>query len=359
MAEENEDQGLVKAFGKLLNLVVFLLLVILGLFTALIYTNSSKQKKSVVTAIERSFVVENSGSQNLNPVIDTTYYWNAPDEANLATDPKKERVLYGKELIAHTSIYFGPKGTISKESTNGMNCQNCHLNAGTKVFGNNYSAVATTYPKYRARSGTKEDIPKRVNDCFERSLNGKTLKIDSKEMQSIIAYLKWLGKDVPAGKKPAGSGFQQIAYLERAADPEKGKLVYVQKCQSCHQQSGEGLMNSDGTAFTYPPLWGDHSYNNGAGLYRLSNFARFVKYNMPMGASHTNVQLSDEEAWDVAAFVNSQPRPKKDLKKDWPKIEEKPFDHPYGPYADSFSESQHKNGPYQPILDASAKTKKK
>ncbi len=283
-------------------------------------------------------------------------YWKAPDESKLE-GAQKELVLYGKDLIAHTSVYFGENGKVAY-STNGMNCQNCHLDAGTKVFGNNYSAVASTYPKYRSRSGAIENIYKRVNDCFERSLNGKALDTTSKEMSAIVAYINWLGKDVKKGEKPEGSGFKDLAFLDRAADPEKGKDVYVAKCQSCHQANGLGLMNGDKTAFTYPPLWGDKSYNDGAGLYRLSNFAKFVKYNMPLGASHEATQITDEEAWDVAAFVNSQPRPKKDITKDWPKIEEKPFDHPFGPFADGFSEKQHKFGPFKPIKEKQEAMKK-
>jgi thiosulfate dehydrogenase len=235
------------------------------------------------------------------------------------------------------------------------------LEAGTKVFGNNYSAVASSYPKFRARSGAIESMSKRINDCFERSLNGAALDTNSKEMLAIKAYMNWLGKGLVKGIKPLGSGFKDLAFLERAADPELGKAVYIDKCQSCHQATGSGLMNGDKTAYTYPPLWGDHSYNNGAGLYRLSNFAKYVKYNMPLGVSHTSTQLSDEEAWDVAAFVNSQVRPMKDTKKDWPKIEAKPFDHPFGPYADGFDEKQHKYGPFKPIkekLDAMKKEKK-
>jgi thiosulfate dehydrogenase len=192
---------------------------------------------------------------------------------------------------------------------------------------------------------------KRINDCFERSLNGRALDTNSKEMQSIVDYMKWLGKDVAKGVKPAGSGFKDLAFLDRASDPEKGKAIYSEKCQSCHQQNGAGLMNGEKTAFTYPPLWGDKSYNDGAGLYRMSNFAKFVKYNMPLGVSHNSTQLTDEEAWDIAAFVNSQPRPKKNIKNDWPKIEEKPFDHPFGPYADGFDEKQHKYGPFKPIQE--------
>jgi thiosulfate dehydrogenase len=142
-------------------------------------------------------------------------------------------------------------------------------------------------------------------------------------MQAITAYMNFLGTDVKKGEKPEGSGLKKLAFLDRAASPENGDLVYKAKCQSCHQANGEGLLNVDKTAYTYPPLWGKNSYNDGAGLYRISNFASYVKYNMPLGASHDNSSVTDEEAWDLAAFVNSQPRPKKDIKKDWPKIEKK------------------------------------
>lgn len=354
--EEQEKQSLLKVVNQLLGLTVVLFLGIIILGYVLIFgvpdlsSNQDKTKNETATVAKP---VE---------ITDTTKYWQAPDEASLAGLPNKELILYGKDLIIHTADYFGPAGKVSKNKINGMNCQNCHLDAGTKVFGNNYSAVASTYPKYRARSGATEDIYKRINDCFERSLNGQALAIESKEMQGIAAYINWLGKDVNNGEKPAGSGFKELAFLNRAADPNNGKSVYSQKCVSCHQANGEGQWNDTKTAFIYPPLWGEHSYNVGAGLYRLSNFAKYVKYNMPLGVSHNNTQLSDEEAWDLAAFVNSQLRPKKDLQKDWPKIAEKPFDHPFGPYADGFSETQHKYGPFKPIktkLDSLKKSKEK
>lgn len=266
-------------------------------------------------------------------------------------------IWYGHELVANTTKYLGPKGSVLQIS-NGMNCQNCHLAAGTKPWGNNYGAVYSTYPKFRDRSGGTETIYKRVNDCFERSLNGTALDTTSKEMQAIYAYIKWLGEDVQRGEKPKGSGIAELPYLNRAADPQKGKEVYVQKCQTCHAANGEGVLNLAGNGYAYPPLWGKNSYNNGAGLFRLSRFAGYVKTNMPFGADYHTPQLSNEEAWDVAAFVNSQPRPTKDLKNDWPDISKKPVDHPFGPYADSFTEQQHKYGPYGPIKDYRDQQKK-
>lgn len=101
-----------------------------------------------------------------------------------------------------------------------------------------------------------------------------------------------------------------------------------------------------GRGFAFPPLWGEKSFNTGAGLFRISNFAKYVYANMPQGATYLQPILTEEEAWDVAAYVIAQARPRKDFKGDWPKLETKPFDHPFGPYADSLSEVQHKYGPW-------------
>ena len=284
--------------------------------------------------------------------IDST--WVAP---SLFTDQEtqgreRELVIYGQDLVAHTAKYLGPKGSVLP-ITNGMNCQNCHLDAGTRAWGNNFGAVYATYPKFRERSGSVEDIHKRVNDCFERSLNGKAIDTNSREMRAIYTYLKWLGKDVPKNKKPYGSGLEKLAFLSRAASPDAGRQVYTNKCQTCHGPSGEGQPNPDGKTFATPPLWGNQSYNDGAGLYRLSNFASFVWNNMPFGqATHESPALSVEEAWDVAAYVNSQARPHIDQSKDWPDIAKKPVDFPFGPYTDTFSERQHKYGPFSPISKA-------
>ena len=262
---------------------------------------------------------------------------------------ERELIIYGQELIAHTSRYLGPKGSVA-QITNGMNCQNCHLQAGAKAWGNNFAAAFSTYPKFRDRSGQIETIYKRVADCMERSLNGTAVDSNSREFKAIYAYIKWLGKDVQKNEQPIGSGIEKLPYLDRAADPQKGQIVYIAQCQTCHGANGEGQLTLDEVEYAYPPLWGPNSYNDGAGLYRLSNFAGYVKNNMPnLLTSHKNPTLTDEESWDIAAYVNSQSRPHKDQSKDWPKFEKKPLDFPFGPYADPFPESQHKFGPFKPI----------
>jgi len=284
-------------------------------------------------------------------------FWVPPDSTLIPETEEGKLILYGRELVSHTSIYLGPKGKV-KAISNGMNCQNCHLKAGTLPFGNNYSAVASTYPKFRHRSGTVESIEKRVNDCIERSLNGRELPNDSKEMRAIVSYIKWVGKDVPKKTTPREAGIQTPSYIDRPADSVKGKIVYQNRCSRCHGQDGKGMMNANGMEWKYPPLHGENSFNIGAGLFRLTRFAGYVKANMPNDiATYEKPVLSDEEAWDVGAYVLSLPRPEKDISKDWPDISKKPFDHPFGPYVDSFSEVQHKYGPFASIQAVQKKGK--
>ena len=271
---------------------------------------------------------------------------------------REELVRYGRDLIRNTAYYLGPQGTVAHQ-TNGMNCQNCHLDAGTKPWGNNYSAVWSTYPKFRERSGSNETVVKRINDCIERSLNGTALDSTSLEMRSLLAYMEWLGTGTPKNRKPNGVGLADLPFMDRPADPLKGEAIYIAKCERCHQKDGAGQKFAGATTYLYPPLWGEHSYNIGAGLFRLSRFAGYVKNNMPQGVTWQAPELSDEEAWDVAAYVNSRQRPDRDLSKDWPNIAGKPVDHPFGPYADSIPEAQHKFGPFAPIAEAKARAKAK
>jgi len=350
----SKEQRLIKMIQRMLNLIIVLIVGII-LLPLVIYnadTISGWFKSSNKIALTPGFP---ESKQNESPKENTAEVYWQPKALDLVADPQlKEQVYYGRDLIAHTAKYLGPNGSVL-QITNGQNCQNCHLQAGTLVYGNNYGAVAATYPKFRARSGSTENIYKRVNDCFERSLNGKALDTSSKEMQAIVAYINHIGSNIPKGEKAIGSGLKELAYLDRAANPVQGKLVYETKCQSCHQANGEGVLNPDKVEYSYPPLWGKHSFNDGAGLYRISNFAKYIKYNMPLGVTHENPQLSDEEAWDVSAYVLSQPRTHLSVPKDWPDISKKPIDHPFGPYADTFSEKAHKYGPFKPIV---AKAKK-
>ncbi len=343
----SEDLG--RQLSRLTHLLLLLsaALVLIGiLMVSQFYWPASPPATSVAATDEANMGAPPTGSYHRPATA-------APDTATLPRTGPGQQIRYGRALIAHTAQYLGPQGAVA-HLTNGMNCQNCHLQSGTQGFANNYQAVAATYPKLRARSGTMVGIEQRVADCMERSLNGRAVPDSSREMRAIVAYIKWLGKDIPKGERVYGTGFVKMPYLARAADPVIGKAVFATKCQSCHGPSGQGQKLAIGAGYHYPPLWGPDSYNDGAGLYRVTNLARYVKAAMPFGATFDHPQLINKQAWDVAAFINSQPRPHLSTPHDWPDIRQKPVDHPFGPYADNFSEKQHKYGPYQPIEDARA-----
>jgi thiosulfate dehydrogenase len=143
-----------------------------------------------------------------------------------------------------------------------------------------------------------------------------------------------------------------LEFLDRPADPVSGQQVYSRQCQRCHGTDGGGVFNVDAITYQYPPLWGDHSYTTAAGLYRLSKIAGYIKENMPFDSVSLGKGLSIGDAWDVGAYINSQPRPVRTFRKDWPDISTKPPDHPFGPFIDSFPLAQHKYGPFAPILKA-------
>lgn len=345
------EEHYIEIIQRLTKTIVVLLLIIVALIALNIYDlRSTKEIKPIPLPLKTAKADSSAKTPSASVA--------APDTSLIRTEVNAELIHYGRDLIERTAEYLGPKGSVAQIS-NGMNCQNCHLEGGRKPYGNNYLSVSATYPKFNERSGTIEDVNKRISDCFARSLNGKAPDTNSREMKAIKAYILWIGKDQPKGKKAQTSGIAQLPFLDRAADPEKGKIVYDVKCVSCHGKNGEGKMQTSGNSFLYPPLWGDHSYNHGAGLYRLSLLAGYLKYNMPQTATHDRPKLSDEEAWDLAAFVNSQKHPDMNTSNDWPKKETKPFDIPFGPYADHFSEKQHKYGPFEEIAAEMKKLKTK
>lgn len=274
---------------------------------------------------------------------------------SLADNPEGRSIRYGHDLISETYKYLGPEVKVEamRYAGNNLSCKNCHLQAGQKKFAAPYVGIWGIYPTYKGREDAISTIEERINGCMERSLAGKPLPLDSKEMEAMVMYIKWLGKDIPVGRKMEGQGFVKISFPERAADLVQGKAVYVPKCASCHGPDGQGRRNGapgSATGYTYPPLWGPDSYNDGAGMHRLMTAARFIKANMPFGATAGNPILTDEEAYDVAAYINSFPRPEKAHKeKDYPDLSKKPVDSPYPPYADTFPAKQHQFGPFQPI----------
>jgi len=128
---------------------------------------------------------------------------------------------------------------------------------------------------------------------------------DSEPIVDLTSYFYWLATSAPTGdRKMAGRGYPTVAGTESGFDPERGKKVYDAHCAVCHGPEGNGTQAHGEMVF--PPLWGDGSYNWGAGMHRIDKAAAFIQHNMPLGQPN---RLSDQESWDVAAYLNSHPCP--------------------------------------------------
>lgn len=280
--------------------------------------------------------------------------WTVPEVGALPQDARSQLIRRGRDLITATYAYIGPEVEASKRyAGNNLACSNCHLSAGTRKFGLPLFGLFGDFPQDNPRSGTEITIEQRIDGCMERSMNGRAMPADAPEMQAMVAYIAFLSTGVPKGQQLPGMGAGKMPELDRAADPARGQAIYQRACQSCHGTDGRGLRRGTPSAdlgYMVPPLWGPDSFNDGAGMSRLITAANFIHFNMPHGTDYWNPRLSVEEAWDVAAFMVSQPRPKKSgLDRDFPDPILKPADTPYGPYADGFTERQHKYGPFAPI----------
>lgn len=290
--------------------------------------------------------------------------WTVPDIDKLPNDKFGQLVRQGRDLIDQTPKFIGPEvaNRAKRYSGNNLSCSNCHLAAGTVKFASPFVGTFADYPQYRQREDTVQTIEGRINGCMERSMNGKALPLDSPEMHAMVAYLKFMSTGVPVGKEIPGRGIGKVAIIPRAADPAQGKTVYDQMCAGCHGAKGEGVRvgkAGDAQGYVNPPLWGPDSYNTGAGMNRVIMGARFIKSTMPKGATFDTPLLTDEQAFDVSAYINSQPRPKKkNLEADFPNRKVKPADAAFPPYREGFTAQQHKYGPFKPIIEAREKALK-
>ncbi len=261
----------------------------------------------------------------LDPKTTDSSKFETPRLADMLKEAHAEQLVRGMRLNLET------KDLLPGHVGDQLNCSSCHLNAGTVADGSPYVGVSAFFPSYGARAGKVITLEDRINGCFRRSMNGKPLPKDSPDMQAMVAYFDWMKRETKPEDKVAGRG---IGKIDRSIkpDPENGKRIYAEQCAVCHGENGEGLRNAAGK-MVYPPLWGDESFNIGAGMARTYTAAAFVKRNMPIGF-HGKFPLgqgglSDQEAVDVAEYFSHQPRPDfPDKVKDWPK-DPKPADARY------------------------------
>jgi len=285
------------------------------------------------------------------PNVDLTQ-WTPPDITTVGQDASGTLIRYGYALLTDTANQIGPTvaDPARRYGGNNLSCQNCHLRAGTQPYAMPLMGIWGQFPQYRAREGHIDTLEERINGCMERSLNGRPLPVQSREMQALTAYMRWLSNGIPAGARLIGAGTLRIKEPARAADLGRGARVYSEICSSCHAANGAGAHATDRAGYQIPPLWGPDSYNNGAGMARILTAAAYAMHNMPLGTKFNAPVLTDADAYDVAGYLVSQNRPvKSDLENDYPIRLQKPVDTPYGPYGDGFTWAEHALGPFGPI----------
>ena len=225
-------------------------------------------------------------------------YFQPPAEAEIPNNAFGDLVRRGQDIFMNT------KALASEYVGNEMNCVNCHLDRGRMANSAPLWGAYPMYPAYRKKNNKVNTYAERLQGCFQFSMNGKAPPADGEIITALTTYSYWMSLGAPTGKALPGRGFEEPPAPKGGYDIARGKGVYEQQCAICHGANGEG--KKVGVTSVFPPLWGKDSYNWGAGMHRINTAAGFIKHNMPLGKGGT---LSDQEAWDVAAFINSHERP--------------------------------------------------
>ncbi len=221
-----------------------------------------------------------------------------PPENAMPSGEFGKSVKLGEQIFMHTGQFAG------KFVGNALTCANCHLDAGRRADSGPLWAAYISYPAYRSKNGHVNTLAERMQGCFRYSMNGKAPPLGDPVLVALESYAFWLATGAPVGEKLAGRGYPTLPAPALKADFGRGALVYAQHCSVCHGPEGQGQSSAGRTVF--PPLWGDRSFNWGAGMHEIQNAAGFIKANMPLGLGNT---LTDQQAWDVAFFMDSHERP--------------------------------------------------
>jgi thiosulfate dehydrogenase len=226
-----------------------------------------------------------------------------PEESEIKDSVTLASVRRGRALIHST------RDSLPAMVGASLNCANCHIADGTQKDAMPLVGSYARFPQYRGRSARVELIEDRVNDCFLRSMNGKTLSAESSEMRDIVAYLAFLSHGYPVGGEMEGQATPALD-TKLKGDTTRGREVFAANCTVCHGVDGHGTQAA-------PPLWGPKSFNIGAGMSRVQTAARFIHQLMPRDRPGT---LTPQQAFDVASYVVSRPRPDfAGKEKDWPR----------------------------------------
>ena len=236
--------------------------------------------------------------------------WYAGHDAAALPAGTDDPVRYGWQLVISTPEHIGRNAAAPamRYAGNDLACTNCHLNAGRQAYAAPFISTFTSFPMISDdRYLTLAD---RINGCMTRSMNGRPLPGDSREMEAFIAYIRFVGQGSPSDIRIPGMGLRPLPAPKQAPDATRGRTVYAANCARCHGPEGAGSrLEPPRIGYAAPPLWGEDSFNGAAGMADMRIAAAFVRANMPFETTYDDPSLNDQQAWDVAAFVTTQPRP--------------------------------------------------
>jgi thiosulfate dehydrogenase len=232
------------------------------------------------------------------------------DAAMLPQSAENDLIREGWKLIVDTPGLIGRDASdpAKRFAGNNLACTNCHLSAGLVPYA---APLVSTFGSFPMMADDKVlTLNERINGCMTRSMNGKPLPEASREMNAFVAYIRWLGEKSPEGVRVAGMGLKPLHPAQQKPDADRGALVYATTCASCHGPQGQGQTKASGPGYAIPPLWGDNSFNDAAGMAKLATAAAFIRANMPYNVMVADALLTEQQAWDVAAYMTTQARPK-------------------------------------------------
>lgn len=225
-------------------------------------------------------------------------YFQPPKESEIPDN------AFGKLVQEGRAIFVDTKNRAPEFVGNGLACANCHLEQGRKANSTPLWGAYPMYPAYRKKNDKVNSYAERMQGCFQFSMNGKAPDADGPVIAALTAYSYWLSTGAPTSQELPGRAYPDVPEPKGGYDLAKGEQVYAAQCAVCHGEEGQGQKSGDN--YVFPPLWGADSFNWGAGMHRINTAAAFIKESMPLGKGGS---LSDEDAWHVAAFMNSHERP--------------------------------------------------
>ena len=212
---------------------------------------------------------------------------------------------FGKVVRQGRDIFENPQKYASRYMGNDLRCSSCHLDAGRQVGSAPLWAAYVSYPAYRAKNHHVNTYAERLQGCFMYSMNGVAPPLGDPVLTALESYSYWMARGVPVDPTLAGRGYPRLERPALPPDFARGQKVYGKSCTLCHGSDGAGQRAGSGSP-AFPALWGADSYNWGAGMVGVPVAAGFIKANMPFSRGDT---LSDQDAWDVALFVDGHERP--------------------------------------------------